>query len=257
MQSASLSRSAPPPESNLHGRIGFAVGEYAYPGKPPCLREVRLTLEAGKTYGLLGPSGVGKSTLLGLMLRSADKSTVHFEHEGERLSAEMACRGGLIGFMGQHPALLPWLTIAENLQVPAQLNPALRPPETHNVHAAVEAVALAVEDLEKYPHELSFGMKQRAHFLSIICYRPRFLLLDEAFTGLDIATEEKLADFLIDYTRTRPSVTVIVTHNVVTACKRCDTLLFLGTDGRVIELKPDPDAVCQRYRYELERRNVA
>ena len=206
------------------------------------LRNISFQLFGGKPYTLFGASGSGKSTLLGALLPDPEgefQGQICYQSDGKVMSPDEVCRNGHLGFMAQSPALLPWCSIRENLLVPAFLNPEhLSPPDESALVAILDAVSMATSVLNLLPHQLSFGMKQRVAFARALLYRPRFLLLDEVYTGLDVATVEVIEKFLVRYTTETSAVALIVTHNLETTQRNAHGSLFLSHSGTLQMLPP-------------------
>lgn len=206
------------------------------------LRNVYFRLSGGKPYTLFGASGCGKSTLLSALLPEPEgefQGTVTYHSDGTNMTPDEVCRRGLLGFMAQTPSLLPWRTIRENLLVPALLNPEhLSIPDESALVGILDAVSMPPAVLNQLPHQLSFGMKQRVAFSRALLYRPRFLLLDEVYTGIDVATVEVIENFLVRYTAEVNAIALIVTHNLETAQRNTHGSLFLSHSGALQRLNP-------------------
>jgi len=204
------------------------------------LRNMRFQLGGGKPHTLFGPSGCGKSTLLSALLPDPEgvfRGQISYRTDGADMTPDEVCKKGLLGFMAQSPALLPWRTIRENLQVPSLLNPEhLFVPDESALVAILDSVLLPEEVLNHLPHQLSFGMKQRIAFARALLYRPRFLLLDEVYTGLDVATVAVIEKFLVRYTSETNAVALIVTHNLETTLRNKHSSLFLSHTGTLQKL---------------------
>ncbi len=119
----------------------------------------------------------------------------------------------------------------------------------------MDAVALPREVLGLYPHQLSFGMKQRISFARAVIYKPRFLMLDEVYTGLDVATVNVVEKYLAEYTRSTAAVALVVTHNIEVAQRSAHGLLFVDSGGGVDVLPSSmshPEVVA-RFDAELKK----
>src|SRR5215470_2881862 len=154
-------------------------------GRPGILaiREVSFALADGEVVSLIGPSGCGKSTLLnigaGLYRPSAGEAFV----DGEMVAGPNAH----VAFMLQKDLLLPWRTVAENAMLGAEIQGQARPQRQRRAHELLQGFALA-EFADRYPHELSGGMRQRAALARTLAVDPSVLLLDEPFSSVDVQT---------------------------------------------------------------------
>jgi len=193
-------------------------------GALPVLDDVSLALEEGSITVILGPSGCGKTTLLNVMagLTSPDS-------------------GGRSGFEGirfsyafQEPRLLPWLSARENAAF--ALSGAMEREEALlRIDRFLGAAGLQ-EARNRRPGELSGGMKQRLSLVRAFAYPSEILLLDEAFTSVDLKTKLELMDVFLDLWRTERRTVVSVTHDVEEALYLADRILVLSQrPARVIE----------------------
>lgn len=196
------------------------------------LDDVNLTVYPGEIVALLGRSGSGKSTLLRL-IAGLIQPTKGVVYSGERA---VDAPNPDISMVFQSFALLPWLTVVENVEIGLEATH-LEPREARR--RSLEALRLVgLEGFERaYPKELSGGMQQRVGFARAFVIRPRILLLDEPFSALDVLTAENLrgeiADLWEDQNFPAESV-VLVTHNIEEAIMLADRLIILGTNpGRV------------------------
>ena len=180
----------------------------------------------GDLVALLGPSGCGKSTFLrvvaGLILPT--HGTVLLG--GAPVSEARASDG--IGWLAQDDGLLPWLTVAENVGLPARIGRRRATVTDVSVQRVIDEVGLA-DSARRYPHELSGGMRQRAALARALVSEPQYLLLDEPFASLDEITRERLGDLLLTVRATRRPTTLLVTHSVVEAVRLADRVLVLSS----------------------------
>jgi NitT/TauT family transport system ATP-binding protein len=192
---------APPLVRLRHVDKTFARGTEA-------LRHLDLTLAEGEFLSLLGPSGCGKSTALRLIAGLAGLTAGAIERPWPE-----GGRGGQIGFVFQEPTLMPWATVAANIQVPLTL---LRVPRDQAAARVREAIGLVgLDGFERaYPRELSGGMKMRVSIARALATRPRLLLMDEPFAALDEITRMRLNNDLLGLWRRQGFTVVFVTHSV-------------------------------------------
>lgn len=193
-------------------RKGYA----AVGGAPPLLiyEDFELSVEPGSFLCLLGPSGIGKTTLLN-MIAGLDK-----EYEGS-INFTGATRPR-IGYAFQTPRLLPWRTLLQNLLLVLPPSPAART----TAMALLEELGLAAA-AQVYPERLSLGMQRRAALARAFAVEPDLLLMDEPFVSLDEPTADRLRDLLRRLLASRPATVLFVTHDSREAVRLADRILVL------------------------------
>jgi NitT/TauT family transport system ATP-binding protein len=193
--------------------------------RPPTLAVDRLDLDlpGGSFTAVVGASGAGKSTLLRLIggLEEATEGTISLGG----MTPQEARRAKDVGWMAQHPALLPWRTVLDNIGLAQTINP--RPGrETPTPEELVDMVGLS-DFADAYPGALSGGMQQRVSLARTIAIGAPLWLMDEPFAALDELTRGNLADELLEvWSSVRPTV-VWVTHHLIEAAKLADTIVLL------------------------------
>lgn len=208
----------------------------AYPGAGGSdhvvLQDFSLRLEAGEVIALLGPSGVGKSSVLRVLagLQQADRGHVQFH--GQPLTGPHPRSS----FVFQDPCLLPWLTLEENVAFGLDFRhqPQLAAEEARaRVRTAIEEVGLHGAN-GRYPAELSGGMAQRASLARSLARQPEMLLLDEPFSALDEITRGDMQVLLKNITASHATAAVLVTHDIDEALVLADRILLIaGAPGRL------------------------
>ncbi|MGE0257587.1 MAG: ABC transporter ATP-binding protein [Alphaproteobacteria bacterium] len=177
------------------------------------LNGVDLTVARGEFLSLLGPSGCGKSTLLrivaGLSEPSAGRLTLRL---GER-EPRRSLATGRIGFVFQDPTLMPWSTVARNVELPFRIARRIGGAERDRVAEALRAVGLAGFE-KSYPRQLSGGMRMRVSIARALVTEPDLLLLDEPFAALDEITRHALNDDLLRIWEAQRPTILFVTHSV-------------------------------------------
>ena len=198
-------------------------------GTVHALDEFTLEVEEGEFVAILGPSGCGKSTALRIAagLESADG--------GEALVAghtpQALIKEGQLGVAFQDNALLPWLTVRANVELPYKLTGI--PVDAARVSALIDLVGLT-DFAASRPAQLSGGMRQRVSIARSIVLSPRVLLLDEPFGALDAVTRHRLNVELARILDEERSTTMLVTHSVEEAVFLADRVIVMtGRPGRV------------------------
>lgn len=191
------------------------------------LTGVDLRLDPGETVGVAGPNGSGKTTLVrtAATLVSVDEGTARVLG-GDVRTAELAVVRSGIGLIGHQPALIPELTLAENLDHVARLTGADRT----RVSRALDVVGLSAA-AGRRAVECSFGMQRRVEIAHLLITRPRLLLLDEAASGLDESARDLIAA-LIGSVRDRGGASILVSHDRLQLQAMCDRVLTIAA-GRV------------------------
>ncbi|NHN86778.1 ATP-binding cassette domain-containing protein [Acetobacter musti] len=185
---------------------------------------------------LLGPSGCGKSTLLRIVADIIRPSSGKVSILGET-SAE-ARRARNIGFVFQDAALLPWLTVIDNVRLPLQIGRSDRREGRHTAEELLALVGLAGRE-QDFPHELSGGMRQRVSIARALLQEPRILLMDEPFGALDEITRDRLNDVLLHIWRETETTVLFVTHSIQEAAYLGQSVMVLAArPGRVREIVP-------------------
>jgi heme ABC exporter ATP-binding subunit CcmA len=209
----------------------------------------RITFQAsrGTVLGLLGPNGAGKSTLLAMLATLLRPSAGHIRY-GPHDATHAAALRRSIGVLGHDLFLYPELTALENLEFFAALY-GVRAPRA----AASDALRQAgLSDRGDDPvSSFSRGMRQRVALERALIHRPRLLLLDEPFTGLDDASTDALATRLAAL-RTSGAIVVVATHDLDLAEGMFDRVVFLR-DGRMLDVLDRPDGLRSTYRAIMTR----
>lgn len=194
-----------------------------YPGRSNIIADISLTIPAGSFTVLVGPSGVGKSTLLRILaglIRPTSGQVNHYRPNGHP-----------IGLVFQRDNLMPWRTVYENIRLPLELQP--NGNGSGRVKQLIELVGLA--DFEhSYPAQLSGGMAQRVALARALVHQPELLLLDEPFGALDALTRERMGQELLRLWEVMPVTLFMVTHSINEAVLLADQILVMkGNPGRI------------------------
>ena len=225
--SAEASAAAQRPLLRLEGITKtFATGTAA-------LANVDLTIYPGEFISLLGPSGCGKSTLLKIISGLAAPTTGSIDWPRSTYSADGSPEPAL-GFVFQEPTLLPWRTTADNVHLPLLLAGVGKKEARDRVSEALAQVGLSAF-ADRYPRQLSGGMKMRVSIARALVTLPEILLMDEPFAALDEITRGKLNHELLDLFARRNLTVIFVTHSVYESVYLSSRIVVMSSrPGRVV-----------------------
>lgn len=194
---------------------------------------VNLTIREGEVVALLGRSGSGKSTLLRVLAGLIPPSHGDVRYRG----VPLAEANPAVAMVFQSFALMPWLTVLENVELGLRASGVARAERTSRALAAIDAIGLDGFEAA-YPRELSGGMAQRVGFARAFVQRPDLLLMDEPFSALDVLTGENLRGELMAVWGERELAgqsICIVTHSIEEAVQLADRVLVLGGSPGTIQ----------------------
>ncbi len=185
-----------------------------------------LAVRSGEFLAILGPSGCGKSTLLRMIARllAPDGGSVSIDPDADRFQTS---------FVFQDAHLLPWRTVLDNVALPLELMGAAREERHVRARAALGEVDLT-EAEDRYPAQLSGGMRMRVSLARALVAAPRLLLLDEPFAALDEITRFQLDRRLREWWKERGMTVVFVTHSISEAVFLANRAVVLARrSGRI------------------------
>ena len=192
------------------------------------LNSVSFEIGQSEFVSIVGPSGCGKTTLLKIIagLISPDSGQVTIGGD----SPSKSCSSKSIGYVFQDPALIPWRTVYENIQLPTEVNRQTANTNYRNTKELISLVGLS-GFAEHYPYQLSGGMRQRVSLARALSINPKLLLMDEPFGALDEITREAMRYELLDlWNKTKPTI-LFVTHNSAEAILLSDRVIVMpGSD---------------------------
>lgn len=193
--------------------LDLRLGSFGYDGNT-VLRDISLTVPRGQTLALVGPSGIGKSSLLRVFagLETAFEGQCHID--------------GKVAMVFQEPTLLPWRNLRDNITIAAGVS------ET-DADTVLANVGLA-DRAETFPNRLSLGQQRRLSLARAFAVHPDLLLLDEPFVSLDPALTHEMITLFKQLRDTYPVTTILVTHVEDEARQLADRIIALsGTPARI------------------------
>jgi len=192
---------------------------------PAVLDRLTFAVQPGEFVSLIGPSGCGKSTLLRLVAGLSPITGGALTVDGltpDAAAAELA-------FVFQEPTLLPWLTVARNIELALKLRGVSAPERGARRARVLELVRLA-EKAAAYPRQLSGGQKMRVSIARALALSPKILLLDEPFGALDEITREHLNEELLAIRGQQAWTAFFVTHSVAEAVFLSSRILVMSSN---------------------------
>jgi NitT/TauT family transport system ATP-binding protein len=195
------------------------------------LANVNLEIGEGEFVALLGPTGCGKSTLLRVVSDLEHPATGVVEVRGRPAAA--ARQANEFGFVFQEPALLPWRSAIDNVMLPLEVVKYPAGERRARCEQLLDMVGLTKFE-NRFPHELSGGMKQRVAIVRALAWNPSILLMDEPFSALDELTKAELQDELLRIWARERKTIVFVTHNLSEAVYLADRVAVMSAHpGRI------------------------
>ncbi|WP_336648566.1 ABC transporter ATP-binding protein [Microbacterium sp. MMO-10] len=203
-------------------------------GDVPVIADLTFDVQAGEVACIVGPSGIGKTTLLkcltGLQPITAGSARI----DGKEIDGppeEMA-----LVFQEYTRSLMPWLTVEKNVRLPLRHLRLSAAEREERITSALAAVGLAGAGA-KYPWQLSGGMQQRVAIARAIAYRPEVLVMDEPFASVDAQTRFELEDLCLRIREQFGMTILVVTHDIDEAVYLSDRVIVLGErPARVTEI---------------------
>ncbi len=197
------------------------------------VNDVSFSVMAGQVTCLLGPSGCGKSTTLRIIagVETQDKGEVRVDGAvvaGQSIQTPPESRS--IGLMFQDFALFPHLTVAGNVAFGLKGGVSSNRPRVEDLLAKVGISRL----IDHYPHELSGGEQQRVALARALAPRPRIMLMDEPFSGLDDRLRDDIRDHTLEILKDEGAAVLLVTHEPAEAMRMADQILLMR-DGEIVQ----------------------
>ncbi len=199
------------------------------------LNDINFTLNKGKVLSIVGPSGGGKTTLLHLCAGLLDVE------EGKITNSFTTS-----SFAFQESRLLPWKNVIDNIALGLLANGVKKAEAIKLSQEVALKFGLEEEDFEKYPKDLSGGMKQRVSFARALVVKPSLLFLDEPFSALDIGLKKELQTHLLNEVEENNLTILFITHDLMEAIRLSDKILLL---------EADPGHIVKEFEFEVDIQN--
>jgi len=195
------------------------------------LQNINFTLNKGKVLSIVGPSGGGKTTLMHLCANLLDVE------EGSVTNTFSSS-----AFAFQEPRLLPWKNVIDNISLALLAKGEKKSEAIKKSQEIAIKFGLDEDDFDKFPKDLSGGMKQRVSFARALVTKPSLLFLDEPFSALDIGLKKELQSVLIDMISKKELSVLFITHDLMEAIRLSDEMLLL---------KADPGHIVKKFKFDI------
>lgn len=191
-------------------------------GEIDALKNINFKVYEGEFVSLIGPSGCGKSTLLSIVAGLEKSSSGKLYIDGEELFGI----SNKIGYMLQKDSLLEWRTILSNVTLGLEIRHKKAKENQEYVEELLKKYGL-YEFKDKYPMQLSGGMRQRAALIRTLAIKPEIMLLDEAFSALDYQTRIMVTKDIYEILKNEGITTLMVTHDISESISMSDRIIIL------------------------------
>jgi NitT/TauT family transport system ATP-binding protein len=203
-------------------------------GAHAAVRDLSFTVARGEIVALLGRTGAGKSTALHMIMGALEPSRGTVRVDGRDPFRQFRELKGRLSVSFQTDRLLPWRSAVENVALGLQI---LGRDKASREAAAIEWLAnvkiAGEENIRKFPHELSGGMRQRVSLARALAIDPELVLLDESFSQLDHVTSKALRRDFTELVRRLRKTCVLITHRIDDALEMADRVLVLAAPARL------------------------
>mgnify|MGYP002439842950 CR=1 FL=1 len=207
-------------------------------GEIEALKNISFTINEGDFVAIVGPSGCGKSTILSILAKLDNVSSGKIITEKDHLKC---------GYMFQQDTLFDWLSIMDNCLLGPKINKNIDDEIINKCTELLKTYDL-YEFKDRYPHELSGGMKQRVALIRTLMLNPDILLLDEPFSALDYQTRISVSNDVCNIIKNEKKTLIIVTHDISEAISMCN---------KIIVMSKRPSTIKKTYNidYDFDRTN--
>ncbi len=218
-------------------------------GEVQALKNVNFRVKPGEFVSIIGPSGCGKSTLLSIIAGLEEKSEGEIYIQNEKVTGVSP----KIGYMLQRDCLLEWRTIFSNALFGLEVKGKKSKENVEYVESLLKKYSL-YDFKDKYPSEISGGMRQRAALIRTLAVKPKILLLDEAFCALDYQTRIMVTNDIYQILRQENITALIVTHDISEAISMSDRVLVLSKrPGTIKDIHKIDFDISRAYSIKLQR----
>ena len=228
----------------------FSVGPHA---EVHAVDDVNFTLRRGRTFGLVGESGCGKSSCARTIIRIYEPSQgkiifngQDIAHLGEKPLTPYRRRMQMI-FQDPYASLNPRMTVASIIAEPLRYAGASKAYQTERVRELVDLVGLKPDHLQRYPHEFSGGQRQRVGIARAIALNPEFVVCDEPVSALDVSIQAQVINLMQDIKKEFSLTYMFISHDLRIIKHFCDRVMVMYL-GNIVEIGTK-DAIYEKRRH--------
>ncbi len=189
------------------------------------IKNITFDLYEGEFISIVGPSGCGKSTFLNILTKMDNLTSGEIIFSNPNLK---------FGYMLQSDSLLPWKTVFENAILGLEIKKIKNNTNLNYVHKLLNTYGLK-DFKDKYPHELSGGMRQRVALIRTLALKPDILILDEPFSRLDYQSALKVSDDVYNIIKKEKKTAIMVTHDLASAISISDRVIVLNNRPSLVK----------------------
>ncbi len=216
------------PALRFHGVSCTFVAPEAPGQRYTAVEAVDLTVEAGEFVSVVGPTGSGKSTLLNMAAGLLTPSSGTVEVFGQPLSAFPDGLNKRAGYMFQTESLMPWRTAVSNVMAGLEFRGIAPREAREQAEAWLQRVGLGGFG-DRYPHQLSGGMRKRTALAQVLALDPDIILMDEPFSALDIQTRQLMENEVLELWSSKRKAVLFITHDLDEAIAMSDRVVILSS----------------------------
>ena len=240
MPVASMATSRPAPAASADAKgilvVKDIVKHFPTPeGVVTAVDHVSLSVKPGEFFSVIGPSGCGKSTLFSIIGGLLGDYEGEVAVAGERITGPHAS----VGMVFQEESTFPWRTVTENVAFPLEIEGMSKAARRERAQHFISLVGLDGFE-NRYPNELSGGMRQRVSLARTLASEPKILLMDEPFAALDEQTRLLLGDKVLQIQQELKQTMLLITHNLTEAVQLSDRILVMtyrpGKVKRIVDI---------------------
>ncbi len=222
-------------EDNAVSLKNISLNYHSLKGETLAIKNINLNVKKGEFICLVGPSGCGKTTLLSIIagILKVSQGEVILENNESKTTNKNNFHEN-VGYMFQKDNLLEWRTIWKNVVLGLEINKKLNPDTIAFAENLLKKYGL-IEFKDKFPRELSGGMRQRVALIRTLVLKPSILLLDEPFSALDYQTRINVCEDVSQILRAEKKTVIMVTHDISEAISFADRVVVLSKRPAVIK----------------------